>query len=123
MIVSGVFTKASGGPVTVAADSISPLFQSVRGTFSSLDGQPGSDNKTGVFQLTPCASILGSQNVTVVTDSQTSFLNTSGLSTLSALSPLVARGLLFYAVNGTKLNDINIPAGSLVLLATSVRQS
>lgn len=122
VVVSGVFNKPSSGPTTVAADSISPLFQSVQGSFSSLDGQPGSDDKTGAFKLAPCAGILSNYPLVVVTDSQTDFVNTSGLSTLSPTTPLLARGLLLYAVNGTKLNGVSIPAGTMVVLANRVRQ-
>ncbi|MEJ2006797.1 MAG: hypothetical protein P8Z30_01355 [Acidobacteriota bacterium] len=122
VVVSGVFTKPSSGLTSVAADSISQQPQSVQGQFSSLVGQPGSDDKTGVFQLAPCAGILSNYPLMVVTDAQTDFVNTSGLSTLSLTTPLLARGLLFFTVNGTKINGINIPAGTMVLVAKSVRQ-
>lgn len=122
VIVSGVFTKPSSGPTTVAADTISPLLQSVQGTFSSLVGQPGSDDKTGAFNLAPCAGLLSNYPLMVVTDAQTDFVNTSGLSTLSPTSPLLARGLLFFASSNTSVNGTPIPAGTMVLLATHVRQ-
>ena len=49
VVVHGVFSKPSGGPTVVQANSVYPRFQAVQGTFSSLAGAPGSDNKTGAF--------------------------------------------------------------------------
>jgi len=122
VVVSGVFTKPSSGLTSVAADSIAQQLQSVQGQFSSLVGQPGSDNKTGVFQLAPCGGILSNYPLMVATDAQTDFINTSGLSALSPTTPLLARGVLFFAVKATSINGINIPAGTMVLVASSVRQ-
>ncbi len=122
VVVSGVFSKPTSGPVNVVADSISQQLQSVQGQFSALAGTPGSDNKTGGFQLVPCNGLLSNYPFMVVTDAQTDFVNTSGLSTLSPTSSVLARGLMFFAANGTTLNGINIPAGTMVLLARSVRQ-
>lgn len=127
VVVHGVFSKSSGGPITVAANSIYPRQQGVQGTFLSLVGTPGSDDKTGAFYIAPCATILSNTNYPfmVVTDAQTSFLNTSGLSTLSPTTPLVVRGLLFLSLQSTTIQGTGtpVPAGTLVLLAKEVRQS
>lgn len=122
VVVSGVFSKPSSGLTSVAADSIAQQPQSVQGQFSSLVGQPGSDNKTGVFQLAPCGGILSNYPLMVATDAQTNFINTSGLSTLAPTTPVLARGLLFFTVNSTTINGNGIPAGTMVLVASSVRQ-
>lgn len=122
VVVSGVFSKPASGPVTVTADSVTQQLQSVQGAFSGLVGSPGSDDKTGAFQLVPCNGLLTAYPLMVVTDARTAFLNTSGLSTLSPTSPVMARGLVFFALNGTTINGVNIPANTMVLLASSVRQ-
>ena len=122
VVVHGVFSKASGGTTTVTANSLYPRFQSVQGLFSSLSGSPGSDNKTGAFQMAPCGSLLSSNRFMVVTDAQTVFENTSGLSTLSPTTPMLARGQMYLDLNGSTLNGVQIPAGTTVLLANKVRQ-
>lgn len=122
VVVHGVFNAPSSGTTTVAANSIYPRLQSVQGNFYQLVGQPGSDNRTGVFQLTPCASIFSGRTFMVVTDAQTDFVNTFGLTTLSPTTPLVVRGLMFFDASGSTFNNVQIPAGTLVLLAKQVRQ-
>ncbi len=124
VVVNGVYTKPSGGPISVEANSIYPRPQAVQGTFSSLVGAPGPDNKTGAFQMTPCAGLLGSNPFMVVTDGQTEFINTSGLSTLSSTSPLMARGLMFLNLQNTTIlgTGTPVPAGTMVLLAKKVHQ-
>jgi Domain of unknown function (DUF5666) len=122
VVVHGVFSKASGGTTTVTANSVYPRFQAVQGTFSSLAGSPGSDNKTGAFQMAPCGSLLSSNPFMVVTDAQTVFENTSGLSTLSPTTSMLARGQMYLDRNGSSINGVQIPAGTLVLLANKVRQ-
>lgn len=124
VIVNGVYSKPSGGTINVEANSIYPRLQSVQGTFSSLVGTPGSDNKTGAFQMIPCVGLLGNYPFIVVTDGQTKFINTSGLSTLSATSPLMVRGLLFFNFQNTTIQGTGtpVPAGTMVLLASQVHQ-
>lgn len=123
VIVHGVFNASGSTAVNVAANSIYPRPQAVEGDFSKLLGSPGSDDKTGVFELTPCATILSGHPFVVVTDGQTDFINTFGLTTLAATSPLVVRGLLYYSPSGTKINGVTIPAGTMILLASKVRQT
>lgn len=122
VVVHGVFNVPSSGMTTVAANSVYPRPQAVQGDFSKLVGTPGSDDKTGVFQLTPCAGILSGHTFMVVTDAQTNFVNTFGLTTLSPTTPLVVRGLAYYSASGTTINNTTIPAGTMVLLASQVRQ-
>ena len=124
VVVHGVFSKASGGTTTVTANSVYPRYQSVQGTFSSLAGTPGSDNMTGAFKIAPCSSILNATPFMVVTDGQTTFENTTGLSTLSTLTPVLARGLTFFTLTDTTIGNTGtqVPAGTMVLLAKQVRQ-
>jgi Domain of unknown function (DUF4382)/Domain of unknown function (DUF5666) len=122
VVVHGVFSKASGGITTVTANSVYPRFQAVQGMFSSLAGNPGSDNKTGAFQMAPCNGLLTGNPFMVVTDGQTVFENASGLSTLSPTTPLLARGQMFFDADGSTINGVQIPAGTAVLVANRVRQ-
>jgi Domain of unknown function (DUF5666) len=122
VVVHGVFSKASGGITTVTANSVYPRFQGVQGQFSSLVGNPGSDNKTGAFQMAPCNGLLTSNPFMVVTDAQTAFENASGLSTLSPTTTLLARGQMFFDADGGTINGVQIPAGTVVLVASRVRQ-
>jgi len=123
VVVNGVFTKPTSGPISVAANSIYPRLQSVQGTFLSLVGAPGSDGKTGAFQWAPCAGIMGNYPFMVVTDAQTNFISPlTGLSTLSQTTPLLVRGLVFLDVKGSTVNGVPVPAGTMVLLAKQVRQ-
>lgn len=122
VVVHGAFSKASGGITTVTANSVYPRFQAVQGMFSLLAGSPGSDNKTGAFQMAPCNGLLGSNPFMVVTDGQTLFENTSGLSTLSPTTPVLARGQMFFSTGGSTINGVPIPAGTAVLVANRVRQ-
>jgi hypothetical protein len=122
VVVHGTFSKASGGVTTVNANSVYPRFQSMLGTFSSLAGNPGSDNKTGAFQMAPCNGLVGSNPFMVVTDAQTVFENTSGLSTLSPTTQMLARGQMYFDMSGSTINGVQIPAGTNVLVASRVRQ-
>ena len=124
VVVHGVFSKASGGTTTVTANSVYPRYQAVQGTFSSLVGTPGSDNMTGAFQMAPCSNILKTSPFMVVTDAQTTFENTTGLSTLSTSTPVLARGLTFFTLTSTTIGNTGtqVPAGTMVLLAKQVRQ-
>ncbi|HEX5411783.1 MAG TPA: DUF5666 domain-containing protein [Terriglobia bacterium] len=122
VVVHGPFSKASGGMTTVMAYSVYPRFQAVQGLFSSLAGNPGSDNKTGAFQMAPCNGLLSGNPFIVVTDSQTLFENTSGLSTLSPTTPVLVRGQMFLNAAGSTIDGIQIPAGTSVLVANRVRQ-
>lgn len=124
VVVHGVFSKPSGGTISVQANSIYPRLQSVQGTFSSLVGSPGSDDKTGAFQMAPCAGVLGNSPFMAVTDGQTNFINTSGLSSLSATSSLMVRGLVFLNLQNTTIaaTGTPVPAGTMVLLAKQVHQ-
>ena len=124
VVVHGVYSKASGGTTTVTANSVYPRYQSVEGTFSSLVGAPGSDNKTGAFQMAPCSDLLNSSPFMVITDDKTSFENTSGLSTLTTATPVLVRGLGFFNLKDTTISATGtpVPAGTMVLVAKQVRQ-
>ena len=128
VVVHGVFTKPSNPsglippPLTsVAADKIFVKLQTHEGNFTSLL-QAASDDKTGAFILTPCASLLRRAPMFVFTNSQTSFVNVSGLSALTRQPSLVVKGLLFFDAQGRVINGFTVPPGTLVLLAKQVHR-
>ena len=109
---------------TVTAYKIYDKLQSIQGTFSSLL-QVAADGKTGAFTFTPCGLIYQSTPAIVITNSQTSYLNLTGLSALSgtaSTSGLVVQGLPFYEQQAQTINGVAIPAGTLVILARQVHQ-
>ncbi len=141
----------TGLPVTVAPDSIYLKSQAHFGNFASVI-QASADDKTGAFLFTPCCDVFGGQSVIVLTNSQdaiinniqtapppnpdndvtsttvlshvtqTQFINASGLTGLNRQRSLLVRGLLFRQVQATVINGIDVPAGSLVMLAQKVHQ-
>ncbi len=118
----GVITKASAPQPTLdAADAVYLKLQSHEGRFSSLV-QAGSDDKTGAFDLAPCATLFQGKPMMVFTSNQTVFLNVGGLNELTAQPPLVVKGLLFFEAQGTTINGVTVPAGTYVLLAKQVHQ-
>ncbi len=128
VVVHGVFTKPSNpsgllpAPLTtVAADKIYVKLQTHEGNFASLL-QAASDDKTGAFVLAPCASLLRRAPLFVFTNSQTSFVNVSGLSALTRQPSLLVKGLLFFDAQGRVINGVTVPPGTLVLLAKQVHQ-
>lgn len=128
LIVHGTFTvpprptpPATPPPSTVAADKIFLKLQTVQGEFSSLL-QTGSDNKTGAFSLLPCETLLQGLRIVVSTNSQTAFVNVSGLSSLTPQPPLLVKGLPFFEPQAITVNGVAVPAGTLVILAEEVHQ-
>ncbi len=127
VVVHGVFTRPPATtppppmlpPVTVAADKIYLKLQAHQGNFSSLV-QNASDDKTGAFWLAPCESVFQGTRVLVLTNSQTTFLNLSGLSALTPQPGLLVKGLLFFQAQGGTFNGVTIPSGTLVLVAKQV---
>lgn len=122
VVVHGIYTVPASGLVSVAADNVYLRLQSTQGSFISPPIQVGSDGKTGAFHFVPCSGLLNSTPFIVVTDSQTEFVNVSGLGSLSPTTPLLVRGLSFMDVQGGSLNGVSIPADTMVLLAKHVRQ-
>jgi Domain of unknown function (DUF4382) len=132
VVVHGVYTvppTAPQGvtlPVSMVANEVDLKLQSHEGSFASLLAvQP--DDQTGVFTLAPCATLLQQGDASalpiyVVTSASTSFVNTTGLTSLRPQPSLLVQGLLFYEPQSTTLNGVTIPAGKLVMLAKQVTQ-
>ena len=133
VVVHGVFTKAAtstGSTVapltTIAPDKIYLKLQTHQGTFSTLV-QAANDNKTGAFSLATCATVFNKAPILVLTNGDTNFLNVAGLSQLTPEATLLVKGLLFYdsaggIITGNTMNQVSVPAGTLVLVAKQVHQ-
>jgi hypothetical protein len=129
VVVHGVYTTAPSGvtpSVTMAADEVDLRAQTVEGSFISLLAQQ-SDDLTGVFTLSPCATIFQKGDaaalpIYIVTAPSTSYVNINGLSSLNSQHNLLLKGLLFYEPQSITLNGFAIPAGKLVMLAEQVNQ-
>jgi hypothetical protein len=133
VVVHGVYTvpptvPAPGvtPPVSVVANEVDLKLQSHEGTFASLLAVQ-TDDRTGVFTLSPCATLLQQGDaaalpIYVVTSSSTSFVNTTGLTSLRTQPNLLVQGLLFYEPVSITLNGFTIPAAKLVMLANRVTQ-
>jgi uncharacterized protein DUF4382 len=128
LVVHGVFTKPptppagqTAPPTTVAPDRIYLKLQTDDGNFASLV-QAGSDDKTGAFNFTPCATMFQGAPMMVFTSSQTAFVNVAGLNELTAQSSLLVKGLLFFEPQATTINGVSVPAGTWVMLAKQVHQ-
>ena len=132
VIVHGQVTTPTGAsgsgapalPTTVAAAKVYDKLQSILGSFNSLV-QVASDDKTGAFVFTPCSTIFQRVPTMVLTSSQTTFVNGSGLSSLSGhgTAPnLTVKGLPFFEQQAQTINGVPVPAGTLVILAKQVHQ-
>jgi Domain of unknown function (DUF5666) len=121
VIVHGPASSGSGGVAAVEANSIYQSLQTHEGNFSSLI-QVGSDDKTGAFWLKTCAQMFQGLPMLVLTNSDTAFVNITGLSGLAPQPTLIIKGLLFYEPQGTTLEGVTVPPGTLVMLADQVHQ-
>lgn len=136
VVVHGTYvpppTVASGGTAastTLTANNVYFPLQTVSGSYVSLLAA-SSDNATGGFVLSPCASLYQGQPVYVITNGQsqssqvtvTQFVNLNGLAGLTPSPQLLVRGLLIFDQAGGPLNGIQIPPNSYVLFANKVHQ-
>jgi len=132
VIVHGQVTvpSASSGsgapslPTTVTAYKVYDKLQSIQGRFSALL-QVASDDKTGAFTFTPCGVMFRNTPVIVLSNSQTNFVNLSGLSSLNGGggSPtLLVKGLPFYEGQAQTISGVSVPAGWMVILAKQVHR-
>ena len=128
VVVHGAYTKppASTGsksslPVTVDPSAIFLKLQSLQGSFGSIV-QVGSDNLTGAFVLNPCCTLLQGAPIYVLTNNQTTFVNTSGLGGLTSQEGLLVKGMPFFEPQAGTINGVPIPAGTLVVEAKQVRR-
>lgn len=128
VVVHGTFTVPATTPPSaiVAADKVYLKLQTHEGNLASLLAvQP--DDRTGVFTLSPCATMLQQADaaalpIYVFTDSATVFVNTSGLTTLQTQPGILVKGLLLLEPQGVTINGVTVPAGKLVMLAKTVTQ-
>jgi Domain of unknown function (DUF4382) len=133
VVVHGVYTVPASvappgvtPPVNMVADEVDLKLQTLEGSFTTLLAEQ-SDDHTGVFTLSPCATLLqrgaaAALPVYVVTSPSTAFVSVNGLSSLSPQHNLLLKGLLFYEPQSITLNGFAIPAGKLVMLAEQINQ-
>jgi len=81
----------TGPPVTLSASSVFLREQSILGNFTALVGSGSS-----VFTFAPCSAVFNGQSITAVVFADSNFVSVSGLAGLTAQTPIVVRGLLFY---------------------------
>jgi hypothetical protein len=111
-------------PTTMNAMKVYDKLQSIQGSFSSLV-QVAADGKTGAFTFTPCGVMFQGTPGMVLTNSQTSFVNLTGLSSLAGQTgnpTLVVKGLPFFEVQAQTIMGVPVPAGTLVILAKQVHK-
>jgi hypothetical protein len=121
-VVHGVHNIISNQATTVAAEKIYLKLQTFQGTLAGFPVPPGSDDKTGAFQLAPCCTLLKGAPIYTLTNNQTVFVNASGLSGLHSQTALLIKGLPFFEPQATTINGVPVPAGTLVMLAKQVHQ-
>jgi hypothetical protein len=126
VVVHGAYTKAasttgSGSTLlgTVKPTAIFLRLQSMQGTLGSIL-QIGSDDRTGAFVLNPCCTLLQGAPIYVLTNSQTTYVNVTGLGGLTLQDSLLVKGMPFYEAQAGTINGIAIPAGTLVVQAKQV---
>ncbi len=118
---SSTTAPSTPAAATLAAQNIYIPLQTVEGGLTQLL-LAGADNLSGGFIFAPCPTIFVSLPIYVITNSQTSFQNVNGLSGLASAASLEVRGLLFQDVQGGAIEGVQVPPGSMVMLAADVIQ-
>jgi hypothetical protein len=128
VVVHGAYTGVPGPTgsksnllVTVDPSAIFLKLQSLQGSLSSIV-QVGSDNLTGAFVLGPCCTLLQGAPIYVLTNNQTTFLNSNGLGGLTPQDVLLVKGMPFFEPQAGTINGVPIPAGTLVIQAKQVHR-
>ena len=98
------------------------IVQAIRGAFQALLQPEGSDHKTGGFSLVPCSPIFKGMPIQVFTFGDTTFYGAADLDGLSSVTPVHAKGLLFYGPASTTINGIATAPQTLLMEAKTVRQ-
>jgi len=123
LLIHGQYTVVTDQPTVVDATSIYLRPQTLQGGLSSLISV-GADGKSGAFWLTGCSTLLQTTPIMVMTTNvDTAFINIFGLAEILPQSPLYVRGFPFFVKDATVIRGIPVPAGTLVLFATQVRQA
>jgi hypothetical protein len=123
LLIHGQYTVVTDQPTVVDATSIYLRPQTLQGGLSSLISV-GLDGKSGAFWLTGCSTLLQTTPIMVMTTNvDTAFINIFGLAEILPQSPLYVRGFPFFVKDATVIRGTPVPAGTLVLFATQVRQA
>jgi hypothetical protein len=127
LVVAPNASSGSGAPTlptVVTAYKVYDKLQSIQGGFSSLI-QAAGDDRTGAFTFSPCPVMFQGTPAIVLTSSQTTFVNLTGLSSLTTQggnTTLLVKGLPFYQVQAQTIQGVAVPAGTLVILAKQVHK-
>ena len=121
LIVNGVYTVVTDQPTTVDASMIFLKLQTLQGTLGSLV-QIGPDGRSGAFWLAAQASLLQGSPVLVLTSTNTVYVNVFGLAEVTPQATLLVRGLPFYQTEAATINDVVVPAGTLIVKARQIHQ-
>jgi hypothetical protein len=128
VVVHGAYTSVpaptgskSNLMVTVNPSAIFLKLQSLQGSLGSIV-QVGSDNLTGAFVLSPCCTLLQGAPIYVLTNNQTTFLNSNGLGGLTPQDALLVKGMPFFEPQAGTINGVPVPAGTLVVEAKQVHR-
>jgi hypothetical protein len=122
LLVHGQYTLVTGQPTVVDTTSIYLRPQTLQGGMSSLVNV-GSDGKSGAFWFTGCSTLLQTTPIMVMTTNlDTAFISLFGLADINPQAMLHVRGFPFYVKSATVIRGIPVPAGTLVLFSTQVRQ-
>ncbi|MGA2631026.1 MAG: DUF4382 domain-containing protein [Terriglobia bacterium] len=121
IVARGSYTTGSPNG-SLMADGVALHPQAIRGAFQALLQPEGSDHKTGGFSLVPCSPIFKGMPIQVFTFGDTTFYGVSDLDGLSSMTPVHAKGLLFYGPASTTINGIATAPQTLLMEAKTVRQ-
>ena len=121
VVARGTYTAGSPNN-TLTAEGVALHPQAIRGAFQALLQPEGSDHKTGGFSLVPCSPIFKGMPIQVFTFGDTTFYGVSDLDGLSSMTPVHAKGLLFYGSASTTINGIATAPQTLLMEAKTVRQ-
>jgi len=112
----------TGTPNTLAADGVALRPQTLRGTFGQLLAPAPAGTLAGGFNMVPCAPLFKGQPINVFTFADTEFYGVNDLSGLNNVTPVQAKGLLFYEPGATTINGITVTPPTMVMEARRVGQ-
>ena len=119
--VWGTATTA-GTTTTLPAQQVFLRPHSVPGVLNRLV-VTGADGKSGGFTLTPCGSLFGGKDITVITYADTTYTGVSGIGRLTSGTIINNPGVLFYTqTNGASPLGVAWTAPTWVLEARGVHQ-
>jgi hypothetical protein len=120
VVAHGAFQAGTPNQLDAAGVALRP--QSLRGTFGALLGPAPAGTLTGGFSMVPCSPLFKGNAINVFTFADTEFFGVSDLSGLNNVTPVHAKGLLFYQPGTTTINGITVTPPAMVMEAKRVAQ-